>query len=117
MNRLRKISAGLLIAVFVSFVFANTVFVHVHDGGDGFVIKHSHPYNPWGAHSHKNVDLAAVGQMNALAGAFMAQDAVGVAPATFTAVRMEAAPAMGVCPGTLPHVHPRGPPCEGIMTA
>ena len=55
-ERLRSILAVLLVAVFVNFVFSNTVFTHTHKYGTYGTVTHSHPYLPSVPHGHASVD-------------------------------------------------------------
>ena len=59
-----RIIAGLLLAVFASFVCANTLFTHTHRDGDR-VYVHSHATIPGSQHSHSSQALASIGSINA----------------------------------------------------
>jgi hypothetical protein len=68
-ERLRSILAVLLVAVFVNFVFSNTVFTHTHKYGTYGTVTHSHPYLPSVPHGHASVDYTG---FNVSASAFQA---------------------------------------------
>ena len=59
-----RIIAGLLLAVFASFVCGNTLFTHTHRDGDR-VYVHSHATIPGSQHSHSSQALASIGSINA----------------------------------------------------
>ena len=79
-ERLQNIGVALLLAVFVNFVFANTVFIHTHHLDRG-IVTHSHPYLPSSHHGHTAESLGTVFVFNTVAGAFEgATDAVTPVP-------------------------------------
>ena len=59
-----RIIAGLLLAVFASFVCGNTLFTHTHRDGDR-VYVHSHATIPGTHHSHSPQAMASIGSINA----------------------------------------------------
>lgn len=78
-NRFTRFAVAALIGVFVSFMFANTVFVHSHKLADGSLVCHSHPYNPSGAHTHTTTILSLIASFNGVASSFTGVLAAGAA--------------------------------------
>lgn len=63
-KRVYKFAVIALIGVFVSFMLANTVFIHSHSLADGTHISHSHPYNPSTGHTHSANALSLINAFN-----------------------------------------------------
>lgn len=59
-----RIVASVLIALFVNFVFADTLFIHTHSDSLGHSITHSHPYCPQSSHSHSSQSLDQIAGFN-----------------------------------------------------
>ena len=74
-NRNIRFLSVFMIAVFVNFMFANTVFTHLHTLPDGTKVTHSHPYIPAGQHSHSANSLSLISSFNSAVISFQ-----GVAP-------------------------------------
>ncbi len=69
-NRFTRFATVALIGLFVSFMFANSVFIHSHKLADGSLVCHSHPFNPSGAHSHSGNALTLIAAFNGAASSF-----------------------------------------------
>lgn len=64
-ERVRKIAASMLLAVFALFVSADTLCLHTHVS-DGAIVTHSHPYLPSAHHSHSGSQAVSIALVNAL---------------------------------------------------
>lgn len=69
-KRVYKFAVIALIGVFVSFMLANTVFIHYHSLADGTHISHSHPYSPSTGHTHTASALSLINAFNCAAISF-----------------------------------------------
>ena len=56
-----------MIVLFVNFMFANTIFMHMHKDVAGHSILHSHPYLPNSSHSHTSNSLDLINAFNSAA--------------------------------------------------
>lgn len=59
-----KILSSLLLAIFVSFMFSNVIFMHLHRDASGHSILHSHPYSPKTSHNHSGNTLDLIAAFN-----------------------------------------------------
>lgn len=83
-GKLKQIGVALMLAVFVNFVFSNTVFLHSHHIGHD-IVTHSHPYLPSSHHGHTQQALDLISAFNAAVNAFDAEsDAFVTAPTSFS---------------------------------
>lgn len=64
-ERVRKIAASLLLAVFALFVGADTLCLHTHVTDQG-IVTHSHPYLPSASHTHSSSQFAGIAFVNAM---------------------------------------------------
>lgn len=78
---LKRLLCIAMMAVFVNFMFANTVFMHTHTLNDGSRVTHSHPYVPASHHGHTGSQAGSIAQANAMAGGFELPMAVALQPA------------------------------------
>ncbi len=69
-DRAVKILGCILVAVFVNFMFANTVFLHTHHGLAGRDVTHSHTYNPSANHTHSAQSFNLIAAFNAASASF-----------------------------------------------
>ena len=71
-EKVRSILVVLMMAVFVNFVFSNSVFMHTHKDGTYGSVTHSHPYLPLSTHGHTHGSFDQIAGFNAAAAAFQA---------------------------------------------
>lgn len=69
-NRVIRFAVAVLIALFVNFMFANSVFMHSHKLADGSLVCHSHPYNPSSGHTHSSNIISLISSFNSASSAF-----------------------------------------------
>lgn len=69
-SKLTRLLVAALVAVFVNFMFANTVFMHSHTLSDGSLVCHSHPFQHTGTHSHSAASLNTISAFNSAATGF-----------------------------------------------
>ncbi|MDE6126699.1 MAG: hypothetical protein K2G30_07075 [Muribaculaceae bacterium] len=106
------IFSSILIAVFVNFVFANTVFLHTHQGLSGRLIIHSHPYSHSSSnHGHTSQSLDQVSAFNAAASAIEGSVAPVISAAPGVFAEMEVPRCVGIAVVDIPVADVRGPPC------
>lgn len=116
-DRLLRLLSAFVIAVFVNFVFANTVFMHSHVTDDGLRVCHSHPYIPSAqGHSHSACANSAIAQFNAATAAMSASWGVALPQVSVTATAVVYEPAE-LCVQTAHAlcIDTRGPPVESIF--
>ena len=59
-----------MMAVFVNFIFSNTVFTHTHNDVTDGTVTHSHPYLPSSGHGHTHNSFDQIAGFNAAVAAF-----------------------------------------------
>ena len=65
MDKKSKRYAAALLAVFIFFFCANTLFSHTHVTECGAFVVHSHPFVPNSSHTHSGNALLLISQFNA----------------------------------------------------
>lgn len=101
----------MVLVLFVSFMFTNTVFMHTHYCIDGGIVTHSHPYVPSSSHTHSALSLDQIAGFNFAASSAQASSAV-IACAPFSRIITQSY--IAYLPGTTRHICPaislRAPP-------
>ncbi len=105
-----RLTAVALVAVFVYFVCANTLFVHSHRYGN-LAFAHSHPYSKSDPHDHTAASLMFIAEMNAAARTVAAADPMSVPqPRRAVVVRPVCVPTPRIAHGVRSVSCLRGPP-------
>ncbi len=112
-ERAVKILSSILIAVFVNFAFANTVFLHTHQGFAGHAVTHSHPFFPSSHHGHTSQSLDQVAAFNTASVSVDVPSVAALAPVPsfyveITDAEYAVAASVDCCAASL-----RGPPFAG----
>lgn len=102
-----------MIAVFVNFVFANTVFVHTHQGLSGGVVTHSHPFQPSSQHGHNAQSFDQIAAFNAAANSIEGAAAPALAAPAASVSEVTIAETVGDLTAVNRSIPSRGPPFAG----
>lgn len=102
-----------MIAVFVNFVFANTVFVHTHQGLSGGVVTHSHPFQPSSQHGHNSQSFDQIAAFNAAASSIEGAAAPAIAAPEVSLAEVTCAETVGALTAVNRSTETRGPPFAG----
>lgn len=110
-QRFNDIFCGVVLCLFVNFVFANTVFIHTHHAADGRLITHSHPYLPSSTnHTHSSVSLDSIAAFNLGASSVVASESVTIAKGAVRCLTVKARICESIFETHISGISRRGPP-------